>query len=165
MKTVVLVRHSKSSWDAPGVPDFERPLNERGKRDAPDMARRLQQRGIVIDTFISSPAKRAKRTATIFAETLGANKEDIISVPELYHAGPLELLAAIHSAPVTASVIAIFGHNPGITELANQLTEVRLDNMPTSAVFSVQADINSWTDFTRAHKKFLFFDYPKATAE
>ena len=85
MKFVLIVRHAKSSWDNFSVADFDRPLNDRGKEDGPKMAKRLLDQKISIDTFISSPAKRAKKTATLFAHEYGLKKDDIILVPELYH--------------------------------------------------------------------------------
>jgi phosphohistidine phosphatase len=67
MKSILMIRHAKSSWDDPGQPDFDRPLNERGKQDAPSMAKRLLEKSVAIDAFISSPAKRARKTASLFA--------------------------------------------------------------------------------------------------
>src|SRR5215208_3658741 len=86
MKTLILVRHAKSSWDAPGLSDFDRPLNERGKKDAPEMAERLKEKGIKVDQFVSSPAKRARKTAKYFAEVFGQSKDDILLVDVLYAA-------------------------------------------------------------------------------
>ena len=80
MKTLLLVRHAKSSWDDPGMDDIDRPLNDRGKTDAPVMAKRLKNKGVRIDTFISSPAKRARRTARYFAEEYHLEKKDIIII-------------------------------------------------------------------------------------
>ena len=77
MKTLILVRHAKSDWGTPSLGDFDRPLNDRGKRDAPVMAQRLLDKKIKIDAFISSPAKRAKKTATVFAEAYDKKKDDI----------------------------------------------------------------------------------------
>ena len=88
MKQVLLVRHAKSDWSTPSLGDFDRPLNDRGKRDAPVMAQRLVEKKIAIEAFISSPAKRAKRTAVIFAKEYKQDKDDIIFIEELYGAGP-----------------------------------------------------------------------------
>lgn len=162
MKHILIIRHAKSSWDDPGQPDFERPLNERGKRDAPQMAQRLLARSISIDAFISSPAKRARKTATLFAEEFKFDKDSIHLVPELYHAAPEQFFDAISQAPVKAGTIAVFSHNPGITEFVNLLTEVRIDDMPTCAIFGVQVDTAHWSQFREAAKTFWFFDYPKS---
>lgn len=161
MKTLLLVRHAKSSWESPGVQDMDRPLNERGKEDAPAMAKRIKDRKIDIDLFVSSPAKRARRTAKYFAEEFDVKKGDIILEDELYLASPSAYINIIRELKKKYDTVALFGHNPGITELANQLSNVRIDNMPTCSVFAVQADVESWKHFETAEKRFLFFDFPK----
>src|SRR5687768_6122328 len=95
MKTLILVRHAKSSWDTPGLSDFDRPLNERGKKDAPEMAERLKEKGLKPDVFVSSPAKRARRTARFFAEAFGVEKGDIVLVEDLYMATEEAFIKAI----------------------------------------------------------------------
>ena len=161
MKTVLLVRHAKSDWNDPSLSDFDRPLNERGKRDAPVMAHRLLDRDVKIDCFISSPAKRARRTARVFAEAYKVDKDDIVFEEELYGAGEEKFFEVIARARNKWDRIAIFSHNPGLTDFANLLTEVRIDNIPTTGVFAVKADCDDWKDFRTAKKEFLFFDYPK----
>ena len=163
MKIVLLIRHAKSSWDDITIDDFERPLNDRGKRDAPEMARRLLKRKQEIDAFISSPAKRAKKTALLFAEEFKFDKDKVKFHDYLYHPSRENLLRAIESAPDKADNIAIFSHNPGITAFVNELTETKVDDMPTCAIFAVSADIKRWKDFRNAARKFLYFDYPKST--
>jgi phosphohistidine phosphatase len=162
MKSVIIIRHAKSSWDNIGESDFDRPLNDRGKEDAPKMANRLLERKVSIDAFISSSAKRARKTAALFIKEFNGDKEDILLVPELYLAGPDAFYDAISKAPSSAKTIALFGHNPGITEFANDLTDVRIDDMPTCAIFAVKADIKDWSEFKDAEKQYWFFDYPKA---
>ena len=161
MKTVLLVRHAKSSWDNITLNDSDRPLNDRGKKNAPEMAERLLARNISIDSFISSPAKRARKTAEIFSKTYKKNKDKILIIPDLYGATPEAFENAIAAAPSNASSIAIFSHNPGITDFVNTLTEVRIDNMPTCSVFAVKTHIDRWEKFREASKEFYFFDYPK----
>lgn len=160
MKTVLLIRHAKSDWPY-GVDDFDRPLNHRGLRDAPEMAKRVLKRKIHIDAFISSTAKRAFTTCQFFAETFEA-KSKIIPVPALYHAPPETFAAVIASADEQYASIALFSHNPGITEYINELGIARLDNMPTCGIFAVKAHCHQWKEFAAAQKEFLFFDYPKA---
>lgn len=162
MKAVIIIRHAKSSWDNIGESDFDRPLNDRGKDDAPKMAKRLLERKVSIDAFISSAAKRARKTAALFIKEFNGNKEDIKLVQELYLAGPDAFYEAIAQAPASAKTIALFGHNPGITEFANDLTDVRVDDMPTCAIFAVKADIKEWSEFKDAEKQYWFFDYPKS---
>lgn len=161
MKTLLLVRHAKSSWDDITMADFDRPLNDRGKKDAPEMATRIKEKPVQIDLFVSSPAKRAKRTARYFAEEFKADKDDIMLVDELYGAGPAIFEKTVNGLPDKHDTVAIFSHNPGITEFVNSLTIVKVDDMPTCAVFGASAEVNTWKDFMKAEKKFLFFDYPK----
>ena len=160
-KTLILVRHAKSDWGNPGLDDFDRPLNERGKKDAPAMAHRLLDKKIKIDAFIASPAKRAAKTAKFFAETFKRKKDDIIFKEKLYLAEPATFFSVIANADDKFDSIAIFSHNYGITDFANMLTDVRIDNIPTCGVFAVKADCNKWADFKDAKKEFWFFDYPK----
>lgn len=165
MKTVVLIRHAKSSWGDPSVIDFERPLNERGKKDAPIMAGRMKERKIQPDLFISSPAKRAKKTAKLFTEVFKAGEKDIVYKSELYHPDPTTFYEVIEATDNNIATIAVFSHNPGITYFVNELTEVKIDDMPTCSIFALEADCSKWKDFRKAKKKFLFFDYPKAMIE
>jgi phosphohistidine phosphatase len=165
MKKVLLVRHAKSSWDDFNLDDFERPLNARGKKNAVEMAKRLKHQGIIIDAFLSSPAKRAIKTAEIFADEFNIPKKEIIQIPELYHAGNSVFLQVIAEAPKDSDTIALFSHNPGITEFANSLSAVKVDDMPTSSIFAIKADISGWNDFASSSKDFYFFDYPKSLSK
>jgi phosphohistidine phosphatase len=160
VKTVYIIRHAKSEQGLL-LNDFERPLNQRGKDDAPDMARRLLKRGVTIDAFISSPAKRAKKTAELFAKEFKRAESEIIYKSELYHAPPEVFSDVITRADDRYNSLAIFAHNPGITIFANMLASVRLDNMPTCAVFAAAIHTEHWKDFARARREFLFFEYPK----
>jgi phosphohistidine phosphatase len=161
MKSILLVRHAKSSWDDLSMADFDRPLNDRGKRDAPAMAERLAGRNIEIDAFVSSPAKRARKTAEIFSKSLGQHKRDVEFRQELYEASEANFAQVVASLPDDANVVAIFSHNPGITDYANSLTASRIDNIPTSGIFAVKADVDDWKNFSSASKELWFFDYPK----
>ncbi len=160
-KILLLIRHAKSGWEVASS-DFERPLNERGKRDAPLMAARLKDRNIAVDAFVSSPAKRAKKTAEYFIETFNGDKEDIIFITKLYHAGCDIFYEAVQELDDKFSAVALFSHNPGITDFVNSLAgSVRIDNMPTCGIFAVRIKTSSWKNFKTAEKEFLFFDYPK----
>jgi phosphohistidine phosphatase len=139
-----------------------RPLNDRGKRDAPVMAKKLKERNILIDAFVASPAKRAKKTAELFIEEYNRDKEDIIFISKLYHA-PAEIFFEVaEDLQDHFNAVAIFSHNPGITEFVNMLTEdVRLDNMPTCGIFTIRFQA-PWKNFRKAKKEFLFFVFPKS---
>ncbi|RYD69032.1 MAG: histidine phosphatase family protein [Sphingobacteriales bacterium] len=166
MKTIYMVRHAKSSWGDFTTPDFDRPLNERGKRDAPEMGKRLLDKKIRIDAFVSSPAKRAKSTCKAFCKVYNRDKDEIIFIDELYHASVETFNKVVSGLDNKLNAVAIFSHNPGITDFVNLLVQdVHIDNMPTCAVFAVQVNTNNWKDFLATEKKCLFVDYPKLGAE
>lgn len=164
MKSLLLVRHAKSDWGDLSLEDFERPLNERGKRDAPAMAHRLLDKKIKPDAFIASPAKRAAKTAKLFAEEMKMKKDNIIFKPELYLAGPEVFYTVIENTDDDLETIAVFSHNEGITQFANMLTNARVDNIPTCGIFAIKIKSGNWKDFRKAEKEFWFFDYPKNSA-
>ena len=161
MKTLILVRHAKSSWGDFTLPDFDRPLNERGKHDAPMMAKRLLEKGVKIDALVSSPAKRAKRTAQAFADVLGKNKDQIIFFEKLYMAGGEDFFNVIDQLDESIKNAAIFSHNPGITVFANMLQVAVIDEMPTCSIFAITTSAEKWSDFRKAKKELWFFDFPK----
>jgi phosphohistidine phosphatase len=162
MKTLLLIRHAKSSWENFAVTDEERPLNARGKKNAPEMAKRLRKKHITIDAFLSSSAKRAQATAEYFTEAYGVPAKSIVVVPELYLANADAFTTAIRNAPPAADTVALFSHNDGITLFANRLSDAKVDNMPTCAVFAVKCDIREWSEFMPRDHEFYFFDYPKS---
>ncbi len=160
MKTLLIIRHAKAESSFT-LNDFERPLNDRGKKDAPEMAMRLKTKNININAFISSPAARAKKTASLFYQTLGTTAADIIFISALYHAPESVFFETIKNIDNQFNTVAIFAHNPGITYFVNKLTTVKIDNMPTCAVFAISVAATEWKDFAKAKKELLFFDYPK----
>jgi phosphohistidine phosphatase len=162
MKRLFIIRHAKSSLGDFNLADFDRPLNERGKTDAPVMAKRLLAKKMKPDAFVSSPAKRAKKTCSIFCNEFHVKEDKIILVEKLYLAPAVIFFEVIKDLNNKFEQVAIFAHNPGVTEFANLLcNDVQIDNMPTCSIFAVEADIEKWKDFKEAEKKFLFFDYPK----
>lgn len=163
MKTLILVRHAKSDWNGEGLADFDRPLNERGKRDAPVMAARLLEKEIPVDLFIASPAKRAAKTARIFAEAFGKSKSDIQFRDELYLPPASVFYKVIEQVDDSIDHIALFSHNNGITDFANELCNTRIDNIPTCGIFAIKINCVHWKDFRAAKKEFWFFDSPKST--
>ena len=161
MKKLYLIRHAKSSWKSDAPNDFERPLAKRGKREAPLMAKVLEAKGVFPDMILSSLAKRAKKTAKIFAERLGYPTSGISYRPEIYEAMADDLLRLIKSTDDRIDRLFLVGHNPGLTELANQLTPVHIDNLPTSGIFAVEFDVDSWSEITPHSGEMLFFEFPK----
>lgn len=161
MKSLLLIRHAKSSWDL-DVEDFDRPLNHRGENDAPAMAKRLIKKDINIDCFVSSPAKRALTTATFFAHAYDKKSKDILTIPSLYEPTIDAFYSAVEDLEDGFKTVAVFSHNPTITDFANRLTSFKIDEMPTCSIFAVKADVKKWKEFSAARKEFWFFDYPKA---
>lgn len=161
MKTLVLIRHAKSSWKHPELTDFDRPLNKRGKRDAPDMGRRLLKRGLVPDLVLTSPAKRALKTATIIANILGYPLSELVQDATIYHGDADTLLHRIGNTHDGCNRVFLFGHNPTISELANDLCAGPVGHMPTGAVVQLDFSVNSWQQATPGRGRLVFFDYPK----
>jgi phosphohistidine phosphatase len=162
MKSLFLIRHAKSSWDNASLSDFERPLNERGKTDAPAMARKLGKKKLKLDAVVSSPAKRAKQTAKHFTKEFGLKKKNSFFEPSLYEAGEENFFEVVENLKNKWDSVAIVSHNPGITSFADSLTETKIDDMPTCGIFAIKVDADKWKDFRTAKKEFWFFDYPKA---
>jgi phosphohistidine phosphatase len=163
MKKLYLVRHAKSSWDDIAMDDFDRPLNDRGEKDAPHMAKLLKHRDVLPDRMISSPANRALSTCRAFAKVLGFEKKKIISEQKLYHAGSetiLKVLAALPEHKGKEDVVLLFGHNPGITEFANELLNISIDNIPTCGVVEATLAIDKWKEISFGCGKMGSFDYP-----
>ena len=165
-KILLVVRHAKSSWEIGTLSDFERSLNERGKKDAPMMAKRLIDKKIKIDAFVASPAKRAKKTAELFCEQYHQPTDSIEFISSLYHAGEEDFYAVVEQLDDRFDTVAIFSHNPGITYFVNTLSEqVQVDDMPTCGIYAIKVHTKKWSDFKKAKKEFLFFDYPKKAAK
>ena len=137
--TLVLVRHAKSDWDDPRLDDHDRPLNERGRRDAPRMARRLAETGFRPGALLSSTAVRARTTAEAFADELGT---DVTLDPELYGASARALFAT--AAATGAGAVLVVAHDPGMSVLAAQLSGDGIAHMPTCAVATFRWDEGDW---------------------
>jgi phosphohistidine phosphatase len=163
MKYLFLVRHAKSSWDFPELPDFDRPLNKRGKSDAPEMGLRLASRKLELDAIISSPANRAITTARLIADQLDFSNDDISENEDVYHSGYTNMVEIIHELSDDLKSVMLVGHNPGFTDLSNYLKEPDyfIDNVPTCGVVAIEFALNRWSDVSKHGGRMLFFDYPK----
>jgi len=162
MKTLILVRHAKSSWNDSRISDIERPLNKRGLRDAPFMGKLLKETGIVVDKFISSPAKRAFTTAGFFAAAFGLHDDDDILIKDLiYHESSRSIMSFIASLDDKWETVAMFGHNPDFTSLASMLTNEYIENVPTCGMVCIDFNADLWQDTGEALGKLRFFKYPK----
>ena len=161
MKTVLFVRHAKSSWKFPDLTDFQRPLNKRGLRDAPVMGKRLRKRGMFPDLIISSPAVRAYTTAKFIAKEVGYKPKAIQQEQKVYEASRETVLNILRQLPNDKNIVFIFGHNQTFTTLANYFSDDYIDNVPTSGMVAVNFDIDKWKDLSQKNSHFSFFDYPK----
>lgn len=161
MKRLYLIRHAKSSWAEPGLPDFDRPLNGRGKADAPFMGKRLANHGVCPDLILSSPAKRARKTARRIAEAVGFPRDSIRFDETIYEAEVPDLLAAIARVPDAHDVLFFVGHNYGISDLAEWLTGRSTGVIPTCGVVGIEFDGPSWQGLREGAGRLLFCDFPK----
>lgn len=161
MRTLYLVRHAKSSWEQPGLRDFDRALNERGMQDAPRMAQLLAKQGVKPDLLVSSPAKRALTTANFFADAFEINADAVQREPNIYEAYPQQIQQIISKLPDDASTVMIFGHNPTFTEVANYFTEDYIDNLPTCGVVKISSNAETWDSFYAANSKVIACYFPK----
>jgi phosphohistidine phosphatase len=163
MKTLYLLRHAKSSWKFPELTDQERPLNSRGKRDAPIMGNWLKEQGMMIpDRILSSPAVRTLATISRVGHALGLSGEAIETEAQLYHAAPHTLLNIIRSCSQEVNSLMLVGHNPGLTELVNHLCPTHIiANIPTCGVYAIQFRTARWKEAGKETARFLAFQYPK----
>ena len=162
MKRLTVVRHAKSDWSLPGQQDWDRPLNRRGQRDAPEMAHRLRARKLKPDRILSSPAVRALTTATIMAHELKVKAELVLQDERLYLASAPAMLEVVRDKGGTARHLMVLGHNPGITEFVNRLSSGdQIDNMPTCAVFTAQFELEDWGEIDWGQAREVEFDYPR----
>lgn len=160
-KTLYLVRHAKSSWDDPSLDDRERPLNKRGRRNAPDMGERLRTQGFRPEHIISSPANRARTTAGIIATELGMDPEAIEIEDDLYFKGVRGMLQTIERADDGHASLMLVGHNPTMTDLLNRLTHAGIYNMPTCAIAIIGFPMASWGLVQSTDGELVGYDYPK----
>ncbi len=166
MKTIILVRHAKSSWKDLGLDDFDRPLNKRGKRNAPFMGEKLKEIKIMPDLILSSPAKRAKRTAIDIAKAIGYPKKKIKYDDNMYHSSAWYLLEMVRNQDNKNETIMLFGHNPDFNIFADMLLKHNpVYNIPTTGVYCIRLDVDKWEKVQEGKGEAVFFDYPKRYTE
>ena len=159
MKRLLILRHAKSSWDNPGLSDFERPLNDRGKRAAPFMGGVIKRRGFEPDLIRSSPAVRARETARLVKEFSGSTA-DIEHDNRIYEASSKTLIKVVSEADNRFNAVMIVGHNPGMEGLVHALTG-KSERMPTAAVAVIDLDISDWSEVLDASGKLRELMRPK----
>jgi phosphohistidine phosphatase len=162
MKTIILVRHAKSSWKDLSLDDFDRPLNKRGKKNAPFMGEKLKERQIMPDLVLSSPAKRARKTATVIAKAIGYPKKKIVFDDNMYHANAMYLFEMVRDLDDKYETIMLFGHNPDFNDLANMLLKKNLVyNIVTTGVYCIKLNVDQWQKVREGKGESVFYDYPK----
>jgi phosphohistidine phosphatase len=161
MKQLTLLRHAKSCWEN-DLPDFERPLNKRGLRNAPVMAERLKGRKCHPDLALVSPAKRALETARIILPAMGLEDKRILLKKRIYEAGSKMLFDLVRETDNNCGHLLLVGHNPSFTDLWNILAREKVLNIPTCGAFSLKfPGLQSWCELEPASGKTVFMDYPK----
>jgi phosphohistidine phosphatase len=161
MKTIYLVRHAKSSWKYPNLDDFERPLNKRGRKNAPFMGKILKKLKVTPDLVISSPANRAAMTARIIAAAINYPLENIAYSEAIYEFSEDALIRVINKIDNGVNSSMVVGHNPAINGLANYIGDQPISNVPTCGVYCVDLDISSWAKIYEHCGKLKFFEFPK----
>jgi len=160
-KTLFIVRHAKSSWDDAGLDDRQRPLNRRGKEEAPKMGKHLADYKLRPELVTSSPAVRALKTAEKIAKELGFQKSDVLVDEGLYTFEGGGLIDAIKGLDDKYGTVMIVGHNPAVTAAVNALSDAGIDNVPTCGVVLLEFRAEKWKDVGKGKGKLLDFQYPK----
>ena len=160
-KHLILVRHAKSSWADRQLTDHDRPLNTRGARNAPVMGARVQALGIRVEGLITSSALRARTTAEHFLDALDPTPAKLRVESDLYHADVATWLAFMETLPDTWSSVMAFGHNPGLTELAADVWNLPVNNVPTCGVLWLTFTGPTWKKAATKQPRAALFDYPK----
>lgn len=162
MKTLFIVRHAKSSWNSPYLSDFERPLNGRGKRNLPEMAKRFEETRQTVDLIISSTAVRALTTAKGFAAQLRIPVDRFFEEEDLYHASAQAMKQRLSKLGNKYGSVMIFGHNPGLTSLINSLSYFDLYSLPTCAICGIRFQFDTWDAIIKTKGEKFYYDYPKS---
>ena len=160
-KTLYIVRHAKSSWADLSMTDKERPLNGRGRRAAPIMAEYCKTMGFVPDLIISSTAVRAYSTAEVFKKVLGVSDDNYRKYDSLYHAPASMYYESCYELLETQQSVMLFGHNPGITYLANEVSDQYIDNVPTCGLLVVTSTADTWAEVDASNSTLVSMQVPK----
>ncbi|MFF2271865.1 SixA phosphatase family protein [Agromyces sp. NPDC058136] len=160
MKTLYLVRHAKSDWGDPMLDDHDRPLNDRGLRDAPAMGHRLAERGVRPDRIVTSTAVRAKSTARLLARTLGIGDDHVVEEAKLYAASERSILHLASTLDDAVGIAMLVGHNPGMSDAVGELTGEWVE-LPTCAVVECRVDVDAWCELIEGSGELVHLDTPK----
>jgi phosphohistidine phosphatase len=161
MKELVIVRHAHAHGIEPGLEDFERRLDRRGRSEAEDMAARARKLGLVPDHVITSPADRAVATAREFARALAFPLPRIRHDDRVYLAERKALVEIVRGLPASIGRVLLVGHNPGLSELAGWLTGEDIDQLPTAAIYAVRIDAGDWRELQRDAGERIAYEWPR----
>jgi phosphohistidine phosphatase len=161
MRRLTVIRHAKSSWKYPDLDDADRPLNRRGRRDAPKMGKRLRARGFEPDLVLVSPALRTVRTLAAIASASDIDDACVRLCPDLFHASVRSLMELLSEVGSGIAHVVVVGHNPSCTQIVESLAQAGIANVPTCGVVSMELDLASWRDLSPGCASLDFFDYPK----
>ena len=159
MKRLILIRHSKSSWKDLSLRDFDRPLNRRGKNDGPLMADYLSSKTNKIDYLHSSSSLRTFETSKYFIKQIQFEK--IQFDDSLYHSSATEILSIIRNYQEDYQSVMIIAHNPGLTNLINEITNISLDNLPTTGLAEIYFYCSNWNDISNQNSNLVCLKFPK----
>lgn len=159
MKKLYIIRHAKSDWSHPELDDFDRPLNKRGKKNAPFMGKILRKKGAVPDLIISSPAYRARETAIQIAKKVRYH-ENIMFNEYIYESGLSTILEVVNYIEDEYDDVFLIGHNPALNMLGFYLVDFN-DNIPTCGILEIEFECDSWREVKKNNAKLVSFEYPK----
>jgi len=162
MKTLLLARHAKSSWDEPE--DFKRSLSDRGQADVSVMAKYLSECGYLLHQIITSDALRAQSTAEVYEAALKPS-HSMITHHDLYLASADDIVSIARNIPASLGTVMLVGHNPGMHEVLNYFAGDEKENMPSCSVAIIQFDVTGWADISQHNASLLAFEYPKKFRE
>jgi len=162
MKRIYILRHAKSSWSNPGLRDHDRPLNKRGQRDAPRMAHYMKENNLIISGIYSSTSQRTRETIVPFIEAFSLASSVISYEQDLYHGYPMDYVHVIQALGENDNNILLVGHNPGITDIANQASQAYIENVPTCALLILDYPSNDWASFSFQSCKLIAMVTPKS---
>jgi phosphohistidine phosphatase len=164
MKELILIRHAKSDWTKESIKDIDRPLGERGYEDAYLLSKWFKEEMGLPDQLLSSPATRALNTAFIFARTFNMFEKDVLIDETLYESFVKSYLKSISQTNNKINRLMVFGHNPMLTELANELNkDLLFDNVPTCGIIKIGFEFNDWKEIlNKPEGKLLLNKFPKS---
>jgi phosphohistidine phosphatase len=161
MKTLLIVRHAKSSWDYPGLDDLQRPLLEKGIKRTKKATEYLQVKNVIPDLIITSSAVRARETANLISQGLKIASDKTIEDQRLYFADAEHILDMLYDLPGDVDKVMIVGHNPALTNFVNRYLKDKIDVLPSSGIVALKLHTQDWVNAGACKISVDFVVYPK----